>query len=58
MTVYPQVIEGASDREKVVLMAFPDEAAFRAWADSPAYREIAKDRQAGAEAVVMLVKGV
>jgi len=53
----PSVEEGNWDREKVVLLSFPDEAAFRAWADSPAYREIAKDRKAGADAVVLLVKG-
>ena len=29
----PKVVEGKWDREKVVLMAFPDEAAFREWAD-------------------------
>ena len=28
----PRVIEGEWDREKVVLMSFPDEAAFREWA--------------------------
>jgi uncharacterized protein (DUF1330 family) len=39
-------------------MSFPDEAAFRAWASSPEYQEIAKDRQAGAEAVVLLVNGI
>jgi uncharacterized protein (DUF1330 family) len=40
-----------------VLLAFPDEAAFRDWAQSPASREIARDRRAGAEAVVLLVRG-
>ncbi|HYL39466.1 MAG TPA: DUF1330 domain-containing protein [Bryobacteraceae bacterium] len=53
----PQVVEGAWDREKVVLMSFPDEAAFREWAESPDYQEIAKDRKAGSNAVVLLVKG-
>jgi uncharacterized protein (DUF1330 family) len=55
---HPQVVEGAWDREKVVLLSFPDEAAFREWAESPEYREIAKDRKAGADAVVLLVKGI
>jgi uncharacterized protein (DUF1330 family) len=55
---HPQVLEGQWDREKVVLMSFPDDAAFREWADSPAYQEIAKDRKAGSEAVVLLVKGI
>ncbi|BBY79264.1 DUF1330 domain-containing protein [Mycolicibacterium pulveris] len=54
----PQVVEGQSDREKVVLMSFPDEASFRKWAESPEYQEISKDRRAGADTVVQLVKGI
>jgi uncharacterized protein (DUF1330 family) len=53
----PRVVEGTWDREKVVLLSFPDEAAFWEWANSPAYREIAKDRKAGSTADVLLVKG-
>jgi uncharacterized protein (DUF1330 family) len=53
----PEVIEGQWDRDKVVLMSFPDEAAFRQWADSPEYQEISKDRHAGADTVVLLAKG-
>jgi uncharacterized protein (DUF1330 family) len=52
-----KVIEGQWDREKVVLLSFPDEAAFQEWADSDAYQEIAKDRKAGSTAGVLLVKG-
>lgn len=54
----PIVAEGAWDLDKVVLLSFPDEAAFREWADSPDYQEIAKDRKAGSTAVVLLVKGI
>lgn len=55
----PRVLEGEWwDRNKVVLMAFDDANAFRTWATSPEYTEIAKDRKAGAEAVVLLIKGV
>lgn len=54
----PQLLEGRSDREKIVLMSFPDEVAFRAWANSPDYQEISKDRQAGADSVVMLIEGL
>jgi len=54
---HPQVVEGQWDRQKVVLLEFPDEAAFREWADSPEYEEIAIDRKAGSNAVVLLVKG-
>lgn len=54
----PRVLEGAWwDRNKVVLMAFDDATAFRAWATSPEYTEIAEDRKAGADAVVLLIKG-
>jgi uncharacterized protein (DUF1330 family) len=54
----PDVLEGNWDRDKVVLMSFPDEAAYRAWSDSPEYQEISKDRKAGATATVLLAKGL
>jgi uncharacterized protein (DUF1330 family) len=54
----PQLVEGKWDRDKVVLMSFPDEAAFRLWSDSPDYQEISKDRRAGADTVVLLVEGL
>jgi uncharacterized protein (DUF1330 family) len=52
------VFEGAWTRDKVVLLWFPDEDSFREWAESPEYQEIARDRKAGADAVVVLVKGI
>lgn len=54
---HPRVLEGSWDRDKLVLMSFPDEAAFQAWATSPEYLEISKDRKAGAEAIVLLARG-
>ena len=54
----PQLVEGQWDRDKVVLMSFPDEAAFRLWSESPDYQEISKDRHAGADTVVLLAKGL
>jgi uncharacterized protein (DUF1330 family) len=55
----PRVLEGQWwDRNKVVLMAFEDADQFRAWATSPEYTEISKDRRAGADAVVLLIKGL
>jgi uncharacterized protein (DUF1330 family) len=54
----PEVIEGRWDREKLVLMSFPDEAAFRGWAQSPEYQDISKDRRAGADTLVLLAKGL
>ena len=54
----PRVVEGTWERDKVVLLSFADEAAYFAFADSADYSEIAKDRIAGAKAVVLLVKGI
>lgn len=54
----PKVIEGVWDRDKVVLLSFPDEVAYREWADSAEYTAIARDRIAGADNVALLVRGV
>ncbi len=54
---HPLQIEGTWPFDKLVMMSFPDEAAFRAFSDSPDYLEIARDRKAGAVATVLLVKG-
>ena len=55
----PRVLEGEWwDRDKVVLIAFENEAAFTAWATSPEYTEISADRKAGADAVVLLINGI
>jgi uncharacterized protein (DUF1330 family) len=53
----PVVIEGEWPRDKVVILAFPDEAEAKRFRSSPDYLEIAKDRKAGTEAVVLMVKG-
>ena len=53
----PTLLEGVWDRDRLVLMSFPDEVSFHAWANSPEYLEISKDRKAGAEGVVLLAKG-
>ncbi len=54
----PVVREGKWERDKVVLMSFPDEASLQAWADSPAYKQIERDRLAGADCVVLQVAGL
>jgi uncharacterized protein (DUF1330 family) len=54
----PMIFEGTSDVDKVVVVSFPDEAAFRAWAESSEYLATAKDRSAGAKSVILLVKGI
>lgn len=53
----PEAMEG-EDGRKVVLLAFDTREAALAWASSPEYGEIAKDRKAGADVEVVLVKGV
>lgn len=53
----PRVLEGDWPRDKVVILEFPDEAEAARFGNSPEYREIAKDRITGADAVVLLVKG-
>ncbi|WOB08781.1 DUF1330 domain-containing protein [Piscinibacter gummiphilus] len=54
----PLVVEGEWPRDKVVLMSFPDQGAYRAFAESPEYQEISRDRKAGADAVVLLLRGL
>lgn len=54
----PQVVEGQWDRDKVVLMTFPNVAAFREWAESTDYQRISEDRRAGADTVVVLVQAL
>ena len=55
---HPDVLEGSWQRDKIVLLSFPDREAFRAWSESPEYQKILKDRKAGAHATVLLVRGL
>ena len=54
---YPEVLEGEWPKDKMVVLSFPDRDAFMAWATSPEYLEIAKDRIAGANATIVLAQG-
>lgn len=54
----PAVVEGRWDHQKIIIIAFPDEDAFQAWAQSPEYLEIAADRKAGSHGVVLLANSV
>jgi uncharacterized protein (DUF1330 family) len=54
----PLVLEGAWPRDKVVILAFADEAEAMRFSASPDYAAIAKDRKAGADAVILMVRGV
>jgi len=54
----PEVLEGAWERDKVILLAFESADSFWAWARSDAYQEIARDRLASTEGTVLLVHGI
>ena len=54
----PVVLEGEWMRDKVVIMSFADDGQARGFLDSPAYREISKDRIAGADTIGLLVHGL
>lgn len=53
----PQVLEGELQGD-VVMIAFPDMEAARAWYASPAYREILHLRTDNSEGTVFLIEGV
>jgi uncharacterized protein (DUF1330 family) len=55
---HPEVTEGQWGGDRVVLMTFPDREAYIAWATSPEYLEIAKDRHAAADTTAILVRGL
>ena len=53
----PRVLEGDWPRDKVVILAFPDEAEAARFGSSAEYAAIATDRKAGADAVILMVRG-
>jgi uncharacterized protein (DUF1330 family) len=48
------VLEGKWDKDKLVLISFPNKDSFTAWATSAAYMQIVKDRHAAGEATILL----
>jgi uncharacterized protein (DUF1330 family) len=54
----PRVIERQWYRDTVVLVSFPDEAAFHEWAESTDHQRISEDRRAGADTLVLLVQAL
>ncbi|MEO1243634.1 MAG: DUF1330 domain-containing protein [Pseudomonadota bacterium] len=54
----PKIIEGDWDKDRIVVMSFPDEASFAAWANSDEYKEIVKHRVQGADLTALLAKGI
>ena len=53
----PQVLEGEQGPDKIVVLEFPNETSAQAFHNSPEYAEIAVDRKAGADALVLQFKG-
>ncbi|WP_454717539.1 DUF1330 domain-containing protein [Caulobacter segnis] len=54
----PRVLEGEWPYSKLVMLEFPTEDAARGFLDSPLYREISVDRDAGAKTTAVLVQGL
>jgi uncharacterized protein (DUF1330 family) len=54
----PEVVEGDWGHRKVVLIEFADRESADRWSTSPEYREIAVDRIAATDGVVLFVRGV
>lgn len=57
-TTEAQAVEGTPVGERLVIMEFPDQAAFRAWYDSPAYTEAKKFRLAAGEGIGLIAEGL
>lgn len=54
----PEALEGDHDGRKLVILAFADKAAAKAWADSPEYQAISVDRRAGSDAIAVVVSSL
>ena len=54
----PRLLQGDWVGDKVVIMAFDDEVAAPTFLESPAYRAISKDRDAGADTVALMATGL
>ena len=55
---HPIVIEGQNGPDKTVILEFQDEAAAFEFNNSAEYQEIALDRKAGADGLVLQFKGL
>jgi uncharacterized protein (DUF1330 family) len=53
----PEVMEGDWDGRKLVVLSFASREAALAWASSPEYLEIAKDRHAASDGIIVLTEG-
>ena len=53
-----ELIEGGPEPKRIVLLEFPDTAAFKRWYDSPEYQKILPNRLANSQARAFVVEGV
>jgi uncharacterized protein (DUF1330 family) len=58
VTQEAKVIEGTPPGTRVVVVEFPDEAAFREWYDSPEYQAIVSQRLESTDGFAVLVDGM
>lgn len=49
-----EIVEGEWNKDKIVIISFPDKEAFNDWVTSPEYLEIAQHRYAGSNASIVL----
>ena len=54
----PKIVEGDWAADKIVVLAFDDEAGFERWYHSPEYQAIIGDRLAGAHGPLLLTRDV
>jgi uncharacterized protein (DUF1330 family) len=53
----PEVVEGRMEHPRTVIVEFPSMTAFRAWYDSPEYKEILPLRLKSTSGTLIVVKG-
>ena len=53
----PEVVEGAIEHPRTVIVEFPSMTAFRAWYDSPEYQEILPLRLKSTPGTLIVAKG-
>ena len=53
-----ELIEGGPEPKRIVILEFPDKAAFRRWHDSPEYQKILPNRLENSSARAFIVEGV
>ena len=53
-----KAIGGEWDKDRLVVMSFPDEASLMEWLTSPEYQEIAVHRDEGADVLGVMAQGI